>query len=786
MDQNKLKNLRQEILNTEFSNMNESQREAIFAEDGPLLILAGAGTGKTTVVINKIAYLMKYGNVYHHDKFHSLPTDDEINFLDKIKNDKSEIEKNSELLKRVLSYNPIAPYRILAITFTNKAAGELKDRLAGKLGEEVSSQIWAGTFHGICGRILRRYADRIGYNSNFDIYDTNDQKKNIKDCLKAKKLDGVLKPFEVLSVISKAKDNLVSPDEFETKFVDENSDYQNTMITYVAPIYKMYQDKLKKSNAMDFDDMIMLTVKLLKENKDVLEYYSNKFIHIFIDEYQDTNHSQYELAFLLSSQHKNISVVGDDDQSIYKFRGAVIENILNFENQFERAKKIKLERNYRSVKNILEAANSLISKNEKRHDKKLWTSFDEGDLITYKTLYDEEDEASYICDTVEYLMNSGKSANDIAVFYRINAQSRAIEQEFIRRGIPYKIVGGHKFYERKEVKDITSYLSVITNIDDDTRLERIVNLPKRGIGLTTVKKIQSAATIGETSMFRVMEQLDSPNIKQFVDLIHSLQKDYENLGLDEFYESVLEKTGYLKMLKEKEENFEERLENIQELKSSIVRYFEDNDEEADLSSFLREVALLSDIDSFNETEEEVVLMTFHASKGLEFDTVFMTGMENNLFPGEKNMYTPEGREEERRLAYVGITRAKKNLYMTNAKTRMTYGKTVSTTPSIFISEINPKLILDISKDTSDFTNYNKSENIPSMFEVPKFKKSYNVKNKSDKNIKYSVGETVRHNTFGEGVILSVIDMGNDSLLEIAFDRVGTKKIMANYARLEKL
>ena len=786
MDQNKLKNLRQEILNTEFSNMNESQREAIFAEDGPLLILAGAGTGKTTVVINKIAYLMKYGNVYHHDKFHSLPTDDEINFLDKIKNDKSEIEKNSELLKRLFSYNPIAPYRILAITFTNKAAGELKDRLAGKLGEEVSSQIWAGTFHGICGRILRRYADRIGYNSNFDIYDTNDQKKIIKDCLKAKKLDGVLKPFEVLSVISKAKDNLVSPDEFETKFVDENSDYQNTMITYVAPIYKMYQDKLKKSNAMDFDDMIMLTVKLLKENKDVLEYYSNKFIHIFIDEYQDTNHSQYELAFLLSSQHKNISVVGDDDQSIYKFRGAVIENILNFENQFERAKKIKLERNYRSVKNILKAANSLISKNEKRHDKKLWTSFDEGDLITYKTLYDEEDEASYICDTVEDLMNSGKSANDIAVFYRINAQSRAIEQEFIRRGIPYKIVGGHKFYERKEIKDITSYLSVITNIDDDTRLERIVNLPKRGIGLTTVKKIQSAATIGETSMFRVMEQLDSPNIKQFVDLIHSLQKDYENLGLDEFYESVLEKTGYLKMLKEKEENFEERLENIQELKSSIVRYFEDNDEEADLSSFLREVALLSDIDSFNETEEAVVLMTFHASKGLEFDTVFMTGMENNLFPGEKNMYTPEGREEERRLAYVGITRAKKNLYMTNAKTRMTYGKTVSTTPSIFISEINPKLILDVSKDTSDFTNYNKSENIPSMFEVPKFKKSYNVKNKSDKNIKYSVGETVSHNTFGEGVILSVIDMGNDSLLEIAFDRVGTKKIMANYARLEKL
>lgn len=786
MDQNKLKNLRREILNTEFSNMNESQREAIFAEDGPLLILAGAGTGKTTVVINKIAYLMKYGNVYHHDKFHSLPTDEEIVLLDKIKNDKSEIEKNSELLKRVLSYNPIAPYRILAITFTNKAAGELKDRLAGKLGEEVSSQIWAGTFHGICGRILRRYAERIGYNSNFDIYDTNDQKKIIKDCLKTKKLDGVLKPFEVLSVISKAKDNLVSPDEFETKFVDENSDYQNTMITYVAPIYKMYQDKLKKSNAMDFDDMIMLTVKLLKENKDVLEYYSNKFIHIFIDEYQDTNHSQYELAFLLSSQHKNISVVGDDDQSIYKFRGAVIENILNFENQFERAKKIKLERNYRSVKNILEAANSLISKNEKRHDKKLWTSFDEGDLITYKTLYDEEDEASYICDTVEDLMNSGKSANDIAVFYRINAQSRAIEQEFIRRGIPYKIVGGHKFYERKEIKDITSYLSVITNIDDDTRLERIVNLPKRGIGLTTVKKIQSAATIGETSMFRVMEQLDSPNIKQFVDLIHSLQKDYENLGLDEFYESVLEKTGYLKMLKEKEENFEERLENIQELKSSIVRYFEDNDEEADLSSFLREVALLSDIDSFNETEEAVVLMTFHASKGLEFDTVFMTGMENNLFPGEKNMYTPEGREEERRLAYVGITRAKKNLYMTNAKTRMTYGKTVSTTPSIFISEINPKLILDISKDTSDFTNYNKSENIPSMFEVPKFKKSYNVKNKSDKNIKYSVGETVRHNTFGEGVILSVIDMGNDSLLEIAFDRVGTKKIMANYARLEKL
>ena len=786
MDQNKLKNLRQEILTTEFSNMNESQREAIFAEDGPLLILAGAGTGKTTVVINKIAYLMKYGNVYHHDKFHSQPTDEEIDFLNKIKNDKSEIEKNSELLKRVLSYNPIAPYRILAITFTNKAAGELKDRLADKLGEEIASQIWAGTFHGICGRILRRCADRIGYNSNFDIYDTNDQKKIIKDCLKAKHLDGVLKPFEVLNVISKAKDNLVLPNDFEEKFVDENSDYQNTMITYVAPIYKMYQDKLQKSNAMDFDDMIMLTVKLLKENKDVLDYYSSKFLHLFVDEYQDTNHSQYALAFLLSSQYHNICVVGDDDQSIYKFRGAVIENILNFESHFEKAKKIKLERNYRSVKNILEAANSLISKNEKRHDKKLWTSFDEGDLITYKTLYDEDDEASYICDTVEDLMNSGKSANDIAIFYRINAQSRAIEQEFIRRGIPYKIVGGHKFYDRKEVKDITSYLSVITNIDDDTRLERIVNLPKRGIGQTTVKKIQSAAVLGETSMFRVMEKLDSPNIKQFVSLIHSLQKDYENLGLNEFYESFLEKTGYLKMLKEKEENFEERFENIQELKSSIVRYFEDNDEEPDLSSFLREVALLSDIDSFNETEDAVVLMTFHASKGLEFDTVFMTGMENNLFPGEKNMYTPEGREEERRLAYVGITRAKKNLYMTNAKTRMTYGKTVSTTPSIFISEINPKLILDVSKDTSDFTNYNKSENISSMFEVPKFKKSYNVKNKSDKNLKYSVGETVRHSTFGEGVILSVIDMGNDSLLEIAFEKVGTKKIMANYARLEKL
>ncbi|MDO5015242.1 MAG: 3'-5' exonuclease [Clostridia bacterium] len=786
MNQNKLKKLRQEILTTEFSNMNDSQREAIFADEGPLLILAGAGTGKTTVVINKIAYLLKYGNVYHRDNFSHNLTEEDIQFLNEIKNDKNKIEENSETVKNLLSYKAIMPYRILAITFTNKAANEIKDRLSSKLGNDVASEIWAGTFHGICGRILRRFADRIGYNSNFDIYDTNDQKKVIKDCLKEKNLDSFFKPFEVLKVISKAKDNLLSADEFEASCKEKKSDFHNETDLTIAEIYKIYESKLRKANAMDFDDMIMLTVKLFKENSDVLDYYSNKFLQIFIDEYQDTNYAQYELAYLLSKCHGNITVVGDDDQSIYKFRGAVIENILNFEDRFKNAKKIKLERNYRSVKNILAAANSLISKNENRHDKKLWTSFEEGDLITYKTLSDESEEADFICETIENLISDGKNANDIAVFYRTNAQSNPIERELVRRGIPYKIVGGHKFYERKEIKDITSYLSVITNTNDDTRLIRIVNVPKRGIGKMSMSKIEKSASDHDKSLFEIMENVKSDNINKFVELIYSLQKDYETLSLDDFFESLLTKTGYIKMLKEKDENFDERLENIKELKSSIVRYFDENDD-ADLSNFLREVALLSDIDSFNESENSVVLMTLHASKGLEFDTVFMTGMENNIFPGEKNMYTTQSREEERRLAYVGITRVKKKLYMTNAMNRMIYGKTTSSLPSIFISEIDPRLISDLSKETGDFNKYNSSENVPKTFKVLRYNERFkNKKEKTKANVSYAVGEQISHKTFGKGVILNVEKMGNDSLLEIAFDNVGVKKIMANYARLEKL
>ena len=762
--------------------MNGMQFEAVTTVNGPLLILAGAGSGKTTVLVNRIANLVKFGDGYR-STYCPTVTEDDIKAGEDYLNGVTDFVPNG-----VFSVHPVRPWQILAITFTNKAAGELKERIAARLGEDASD-IWAGTFHSVCGRILRRYAESIGYTSHFTIYDTDDQRRLMKQIMKAHEIDEKLLPHKrVLSIISDAKEKLISPVKFKEQAGND------LRLKTVAELYRIYQKRLMEADAMDFDDMIFNTVRLLQNYDDVLQYWANKFRYVMVDEYQDTNHAQYELVRLLSSGENNICVVGDDDQSIYRFRGATIENILNFEDEYGNARVIRLEQNYRSTSNILDAANAVIKNNRGRKGKTLWTDNGTGEKISVFTADDERGEARYIADRILENVKNGAKFSDHAVLYRMNAQSGSVENVFARSGIAYRVIGGLRFFDRKEIKDVIAYLQLVNNNNDDLRLRRIINEPKRGIGETTMSNAaQIAAELG-ISLFEVIKRADefaalsraAVRLRSFCDIIDELTEMSADISVSELLAEILEKTGYRQYLTEsgeEPEKQEERLQNVAEFASTIAQYEQDA-QEPSLSDFLEQTALVSDIDSLDESEDRVVLMTIHSAKGLEFNNVFLIGMEEGIFPGNQSIYSgAEEMEEERRLAYVAITRAKKTLTATNAYMRMLFGSTNRNMPSRFLKEIPEELC--------SFEGYRRSSAKPSYDTVHK---SYLDRNpysspspapKAD-TAKYAAGQRVSHKAFGEGLILSVKPMGGDTLLEVAFNTVGTKKLMAAYAKLTVL
>lgn len=809
--------LRKKIIKKEYARINDEQFRAVTTVNGPLLILAGAGSGKTTVIVNRIACMLRFGNAYNSTEGADYVSAADINamqaFLEGDQNALFDIE-------HLLSVDAPKPWQILAITFTNKAAGELKERLQNLLGENVGNDIWASTFHSACVRILRREGEKLGYSSHFTIYDTDDAKRVIKDCQQHFGIDDKHLPVKaILSAISRAKDSLISPDELAK---NANGDVRAQQI---ARVYARYQQQLKAADAMDFDDIIVNTVMLFEKEKDVLEYYQNRFRYILVDEYQDTNHAQYRLVSLLADKHHNLCVVGDDDQSIYRFRGATIENILSFEEQFTDTTVIRLEQNYRSTPCILEAANAVIRNNTERKGKNLWTSRPDKDKIILKTCDSDITEGIFVADTIVDNAKDGYTFSDHAVLYRMNAQSNNVERSLVKAGIPYRIIGGHRFYDRKEIKDALSYLAVVSNPNDSVRLRRIINEPKRGIGETTVTKaIDFAARLG-IPVFEVMQTADefadlsrsASKLKAFCEMINTFRTQREEIRSSELFKIVIQETGYVQSLSADPTTMEERCQNLDELYANIVRYEEENGENATLEGFLEEVALLTDIDNYNADSDTVTLMTMHAAKGLEFPCVFIVGMENGIFPGMQSMINEADMEEERRLAYVGITRAKDRLYLLNAASRMLYGKTTSNPPSQFIREIPTKLIEDrTERRSSGFTGYsgyagntartnsynrtspNRYRDLPQdSYESPaqpsrpvnygfSGQRTAAPANNKTPAPDFRAGDQVRHKKFGNGFIISASVLGNDQFLEVAFDSCGTKKLMANAAKLEKI
>ncbi len=805
--------LRKKLIENEFSRMNDMQKSAVFNVNGAVLILAGAGSGKTTVLVNRIAYLIKYGNAYHSDFSYRVPTEEDTVIL------QSYIENGGSLPERVqalLSVDAPQPWQILAITFTNKAANELKSRLEAMLGEK-GNDVWASTFHSCCVRILRRDSEKIGFSKHFTIYDTDDSKRVMKEVLRVLDIDEKRLPVKyVLNEISRAKDSLMTPADYAA------SAGYDTNKKLIGQAFEKYEEMLKKADAMDFDDIIVNTVKLLKENPDVLEYYQRRFRYVMVDEYQDTNHAQYILTSLLANGYRNICVVGDDDQSIYKFRGATIENILSFENQYEDTAVIRLEQNYRSTSVILDAANAVIKNNKGRKGKTLWTEKDGGDKIKVKILTDERDEGRFVADEILNAVALGRRFSDFAILYRTNAQSSSIERALVYNAVPYKVIGGHRFYDRKEVKDILAYLSVIANPSDTVRMKRIINEPKRGIGDTMVNNASSIADGLGTTFYDVISHAnDYPMLSRgasklldFTALINALALSLEEKNIQEFFDDVITKTGYYASLDLDKETAEERKANVMEVLANLVRYMEEN-EGGTLTGFLEEVALMTDLDNYNTEAESTVMMTLHSAKGLEFPVVFIVGMEEGLFPGNQVMYDPSEIEEERRLCYVGITRAKEKLYITNARSRMLFGNTSFTRPSRFLSEI-PEELTDFERNEPQQRFYGgyseasygdssysggtkmfsreKSYSKPSSY-APKNKASGFAnggfssapKKPTTENVvlDFKVGDTVQHKTFGQGLIVSAKAVGGDMLLEIAFDTCGTKKVMAKMAKLTK-
>lgn len=705
-----------------YDHLNDMQRQAVLTVDGPVLILAGAGSGKTTVIVNRITHLVR--------------------------------EKG------------ISPWNILAITFTNKAANEMKERVEREI-PNVSDSIWISTFHSSCVRILRRDIDKMGWDSSFSIFDYGDQQTVIKECLTELRInDKDFPPKVVLGEISRAKDNMIGCVQYEK---EKSLDFR---LSNIGKIYSLYQKKLKIYNALDFDDIIFFTVLLFQNNREVLEYYQNKFKYILVDEYQDTNYNQYLLISLLAEKHNNICVVGDDDQSIYKFRGATIENILNFEKQFGNSTVIKLQQNYRSTQNILNAANSVIKNNDARKQKTLWTNNEIGEPLQKFTGENEYDEGEYIAYEVKTLISKNNyKLSDFAVLYRMNAQSRVIEEELMRNSIPYRVFGGLRFYDRKEIKDVLSYIRLAHNVNDNVSFKRVINEPKRGIGKTTVDNLQSIATLEDTSLFTIASNAtnypvlnkSATRLLNFVSIINSLVAVKNEISVLQLIEMALDKSGYIKAF-EKDLTIESRtrIENINELKSAAKEF-------ENLTDFLEKVSLISDIDNYEDMQECVTLMTLHSAKGLEFPVVFLCGMEDGVFPGNRAIVSETDLEEERRLFYVGVTRARQILFLTNSYSRTLFGYTTYNRPSRFLSEI-PQSLFESPK-----------------IKIPKPVKTENLRSSNSKpfDSNFKVGDIVTHKSFGTGLVTAIQPIGNDSKITVAFDRTGTKHLLASFAKLEK-
>ncbi len=766
--------------------LNDKQYEAVINTEGPCLVIAGAGSGKTKVLTHKIAYLIK--------------------------------EKD------------VLPWNILAITFTNKAANEMKERISAIVGDDAKD-IWMGTFHSICVRILRRFIDRMGFETSFIIFDTSDQRTLVKTCLRDLNIDDKLfTDRSVLTEISNAKNEMLEPEQYAVR---AKGDFRKEKI---SGIYQLYQKRLKENNAIDFDDIINYTIKILKENEDVLEYYANKFKYVLVDEYQDTNKSQFTLVKMLASVHGNITVVGDNDQGIYSFRGADISNILNFEKDFPGTKIIKLEQNYRCTGNILKAANAVIKNNEVKYKKELWTENEIGNLPKVYQAENEYDEASFIVEQINRLRREEYfKYSDFVVLYRMNTQSRAIEDILRREDIPYKIVGGLKFYERKEIKDIISYLRLIQNPSDNLSLKRIINEPKRGIGKTSLENVEQIANVNEISMYEVIKDADKYglnrvflNSRDFINVIEELRSKKDELVISELIKQTLKKTGYTKALEDENTiEAENRIENLEEF-LTVAMEFEEESADNGLSEFLEGITLSSDIDDMEETDDSITLMTLHSAKGLEFPVVFLVGMEEGIFPGSKSMFEPKDMEEERRLCYVGITRAKQYLFLTCSQKRTIFGSTSYNPVSRFLNEI-PKELLDGYEEV--FENNNKEDNTNNIFKDSKYSWTYGSQNASkiktykienadsiskepmsakqkENNFvfrtaesflnsigknnnqtevdlsQYKAGIRVYHKRFGEGTINYVEPEGEDLKVDINFDKVGHKRLMAKFANLQ--
>ncbi|MGI5976484.1 MAG: ATP-dependent helicase [Candidatus Limivicinus sp.] len=770
---------RKEYIRAGFKHLNDMQIKAVMATEGPLLILAGAGSGKTTVLINRIANLLKYGRAGDCDELPACADEKSLKAL----------REGDEEADEFAALDPVRPWQILAITFTNKAAGELKDRLERMLGEEADD-IWACTFHSACVRILRRDAEKLGFGSGFSIYDSADSLTLTKHILKDMDIDEkILPPKSILGEISRAKDDKISAGEYLSR-AKAAGDMRRVKI---GEIYTEYMRRLFAANAMDFDDLIFFTVKLLEEHEDVRGYWQRRFKYLLIDEYQDTNHLQYLLASLLAGGSGNICVVGDDDQSIYKFRGATIENILSFEKEFKNCRTVRLEQNYRSTGHILEAANAVIRNNTGRKGKELWTNKGDGEPIKLFVADNENDEAQFVASSI--LGDYGRGANwrDHAVLYRMNAQSNQLEYAFKRNGIPYRIVGGTRFFDRSEIKDILAYLNVIATPSDDLRLIRIINSPARGIGAKSIETARKLAADAGSSIFDIIShageypELQRPagRMRQFSDMINELRSFAKNNSPDLLLDELLEKTGYVRILEEKNTTEDTaRAENVQELKSSILSYMKESGDET-LEGYLADVALYTDLDNYDPDADAVVMMTMHSAKGLEFPSVYIVGMEEGIFPGIRAIGEPDEMEEERRLCYVAVTRAEKQLNMVCARQRMLFGRTTANRVSRFVDEIPPEhIIKNIPKgfgysDNSREKVYEHRE-APRKYRVPAPKPAAPAA-EAKPAVQYRTGDSVNHRAFGNGVITKMIPMGGDFLIEINFENLGTKKLMLRAA-----
>ncbi|MCM1054947.1 MAG: UvrD-helicase domain-containing protein [Bacteroides sp.] len=789
---NNFTQIKHQCIDRFFSRTNPMQREAIYQLEGAVLIIAGAGSGKTTVLCNRIANMLLFGKSYGTEFDRELSEEDEAFLLSYADGGEENTPENVSRLSQLLGFQRAAPWRIMAVTFTNKAAGELRERLQRM--NAGGAEVFAGTFHSACVRILRRGIEELGYKSSFTIYDADDSLRVIKDVMKYLSIsDKAFTAKEFQSKISRAKDKLIAPERFPVAGEGGRADFK---LEKTRDVYIEYQKRLKAANALDFDDIIMKTVQLLETCPAVLERWQNSFDYIMVDEYQDTNTAQYRLVSLLAAGSGNLCVVGDEDQSIYRFRGATIENILSFEKEFN-AKVIKLEQNYRSTETILEAANAVIGNNMQRKGKNLWSDLGEGEKISLNTFRSEIDEANFVAEKVLELKKDGGSFNQCAVLYRTNAQSRNIELSLAKSGVPYRIIGGTKFYERKEIKDMIAYMSVINNPADTVRLNRIINEPKRGIGEATQAEIYRIAEGLGITPVEVMERSgEFAALEKKTKVLEPMGRMFRELGedgdrpLDGIIDDILAVTGYEAMLKMQGDEGAGRLENIKELKSGAIAFMQENEEHS-LSDYLENIALITDLDSYEADEDKVILMTMHGAKGLEFENVFLVGAEENIFPSYRSQLDSSEIEEERRLAYVAITRAKKRLFISHAKQRLLFGSTQRNRVSRFVGEIPLKYM-----EANDHTGIT-SEGLHKTHKPVKVgylqqearhaqveKMAARIASAHAES--FSAGDRIHHKVFGDGTVVSAKPMGNDNLLEIAFDTAGTKKIMANFAKVEKI